>query len=147
LGAFFFLAFFFLGFGAGTTLKLPLTLVNFLAFLSAVFSSLLLMVAPVAAMAFLMAGSEEPPRSLSVTMAAVASSDVVGPVLAPDKCLHLCVSSVMSAVSPSLSNSTWNDISSKFCVVTVPIYSLWMPSLIMNCTSTLALLSGMLRST
>jgi hypothetical protein len=80
LGAFFFLAFFFLGFGAGTTLKLPLTLVNFLAFLSAVFSSLLLMVAPVAAMAFLMAGSEEPPRSLSVTMAAVASSDVVGPV-------------------------------------------------------------------
>jgi hypothetical protein len=80
LGAFFFLAFFFLGFGAGTTLKLPLTLVNFLAFLSAVFSSLLLTVAPVAAMAFLMAGSEEPPRSLSVTMAAVASSDVVGPV-------------------------------------------------------------------
>ena len=35
---------------------------------------LVLNAAPAAVMAFLMAGSEEPPRSLSVTMAAVANS-------------------------------------------------------------------------
>jgi hypothetical protein len=62
-----------LGFGVGTALNLPLTLLKFLAFFRAVFSSLLLTAAPVAAMAFLMAGSEEPPRSLSVTMAVVAN--------------------------------------------------------------------------
>ena len=75
--AFFVVAVFLLGFDAGTTLKLPLTLVNFLVFLSAMSSSLLLMVVPMVAMAFLMADREEPPRSLSVMMAVAASSTCI----------------------------------------------------------------------